>query len=160
MNRSSRSLALAALVSALWLLPQQAHAAGEAFAQAVDPQQARALMQQGDHLHTVDLRPRRDFLQGTLPGAVHLDWEQLVRLVPEPEAELLLIGVPAAADMAELRHYRRVYVLQGGIAAWREAGFALVKPRETKPAFVIPRGLCEMNEPAMRYPAEPAKEQK
>jgi hypothetical protein len=62
-----------------------------------------------------------------------------------------------AAWIDRLEKWRhRVYVLVGGPDAWHDAGLPVEYPGNsyTVPGtvpFVIPRGICEMNEPAGRF---------
>ena len=110
----------------------------------------------------LDIRGREAYLSGTLPGALDAGSNPAGYLPDNRGGEVVLItGVPPPRNLAGWtrrleRVGHRVHVLAGGLAAWRAAGGEVVDPEEsfTRPGsvpFVIPRGLCEMNEPAQVY---------
>ena len=80
----------------------------------------------------LDLREREAFESGHIPGAVHLPRGQLELRVnsdlPDPTAKILTccefgkISTLAAATLRELG-YLRATALEGGVKAWREAGY-------------------------------------
>jgi glyoxylase-like metal-dependent hydrolase (beta-lactamase superfamily II)/rhodanese-related sulfurtransferase len=80
----------------------------------------------------LDLREKEAFAAGHVPGAVHLPRGQLELRVnsdlPDPTAKILTccefgkISTLAAATLRELG-YLRATALEGGLAAWREAGY-------------------------------------
>ena len=82
----------------------------------------------------LDLRESDAFRAGHIPGAKHLPRGQLELRVnselPDPTVQILTccelgkISTLAAATLRELG-YCRVVALDGGISAWREAGYAL-----------------------------------
>ena len=84
----------------------------------------------------LDIRERDAFESGHLPGARHLPRGQLELRVnaelPDPTVRILTycefgkISTLAAATLRELG-YARAVALDGGIKAWREAGY----PSET-----------------------------
>ena len=82
----------------------------------------------------LDIREKDAFLGGRVPGAVHLPRGQLELRVntelPNPTVRILTccefgkISTLAAATLRELG-YSRAVALDGGMKAWREAGYAL-----------------------------------
>lgn len=82
----------------------------------------------------LDLREREAFLAGHVPGAKHLPRGQLELRVnaelPDPTLRMVTccefgkISILAAATLRELG-FARVAALDGGMKAWREAGYAL-----------------------------------
>jgi glyoxylase-like metal-dependent hydrolase (beta-lactamase superfamily II)/rhodanese-related sulfurtransferase len=82
----------------------------------------------------LDLREREAFEAGHIPGAVHLPRGQLELRVnsdlPDPTAKILTccefgkISTLAASTLRELG-YLRATALEGGLAAWRDAGHPL-----------------------------------
>jgi glyoxylase-like metal-dependent hydrolase (beta-lactamase superfamily II)/rhodanese-related sulfurtransferase len=82
----------------------------------------------------LDIRERDAFLSGHIPGAKHLPRGQLELRVntelPDPTLRILTccefgkISTLAAATLRELG-YGRAAALDGGMSAWREAGYAL-----------------------------------
>ena len=108
----------------------------------------------------LDVRGRADYLSGTLPGAVNAGRDPKGYL-PESGEEPVVVILPADADTALLNAWQRrlfdaghrAWFLVGGLDAWKEVGGDVVVPEAgyAKPGripFVIPRGLCEGNEPA------------
>jgi len=82
----------------------------------------------------LDIREREAFQSGHVPGAVHLPRGQLELRVntelPDPTVRILTccefgkISTLAAATLRDLG-YSRAVALDGGMKAWREAGYAL-----------------------------------
>ncbi len=85
-------------------------------------------------LIVLDLREREAFLAGHVPGAKHLPRGQLELRVntelPDPTRRIVTycefgkISILAAATLRELG-FAQVAALDGGMTAWREAGFAV-----------------------------------
>ena len=85
-------------------------------------------------LVVLDIREREAFAAGHIAGAVHVPRGQLELRVdvelPDPTVRILTcceygkISTLAAATLRELG-YGRAVALDGGIAAWRDGGFAL-----------------------------------
>ncbi|MBO9600975.1 MAG: hypothetical protein J7496_00555 [Novosphingobium sp.] len=82
----------------------------------------------------VDVREKDAFEAGRVPGAVHLPRGQLElrvnEMLPDPSVEILTVcefgkvSTLAAATLRELG-FLRATALDGGMAAWREAGRAI-----------------------------------
>ena len=82
----------------------------------------------------LDIREKDAFESGHIPGARHLPRGQLELRVntelPDPTVRVLTccefgkISTLAAATLRELG-YNRAVALDGGMKAWREAGYAL-----------------------------------
>lgn len=86
----------------------------------------------------VDVREDREWLQGRIPGSVHLGRGVLERdvesLYPDPATELILycgggFRSALAADSLQQMGYTDVFSLAGGIRSWREADL----PEEVEP---------------------------
>lgn len=107
-------------------------AAGVPF-MALDELQARVQRQEPD-LVVLDVRERDAFEAGHIPGARHLPRGQLELRVndelPDPTARILTacefgrISTLAAATLRQLG-FQRAVALDGGMKAWREAGYAV-----------------------------------
>jgi glyoxylase-like metal-dependent hydrolase (beta-lactamase superfamily II)/rhodanese-related sulfurtransferase len=88
-----------------------------------------------DELMVLDVREREAYEQGHIPGAVLLPRGQLELRVnqdlPDPTRRIVVccefgrISTLAAATLREMG-FRRVVALDGGIKAWREAGYPTV----------------------------------
>jgi glyoxylase-like metal-dependent hydrolase (beta-lactamase superfamily II)/rhodanese-related sulfurtransferase len=107
-------------------------AAGVPF-MALDELQARVQRQEPD-LVVLDVRERDAFEAGHIPGARHVPRGQLELRVndelPDPTARILTacefgrISTLAAATLRQLG-FQRAVALDGGMKAWREAGYAV-----------------------------------
>ena len=78
----------------------------------------------------IDVRGSAEVARGMIPGAQHVELAALPARESEmdPEATLVLYclsGARSAKACAylEQRGFRRLYHLEGGIAAWAKAGF-------------------------------------
>ncbi len=101
------------------------------------PAELTALMNRENAL-VVDLQPAGDFEKGHIPGSKNVQMSQF-----DPENKMLAgakalpvvtvckTGVTAAQAAKRLRKagFERVYVLDGGIAAWQQADLPLAKGR-------------------------------
>ena len=108
----------------------------------------------------LDVRGRKAYLSGSVPGALDAGKDPAGFLPDSRGGDVVLIlaeGVepePWRERLADFGY--RVHILAGGMGAWRAAGFTVEKPAEgfvqpgTVP-FLIPRGICELNEPAEVY---------
>ena len=88
----------------------------------------------GRDIVVLDVREREAFQAGHIPGAVHLPRGQLELRVnselPDPTAKIIAccefgkISTLAAAALRDLG-FRRAIALDGGMKAWREAGYVM-----------------------------------
>jgi rhodanese-related sulfurtransferase len=85
-----------------------------------------------DAFHLVDVREESEFAAGHLPGAAHLGKGIIERdveaAIPDPTAEIVLycgggFRSALAADNLQKMGYQNVWSMDGGIRAWREAGY-------------------------------------
>jgi len=104
---------------------------------AVQPAGLTALVNR-DNALVVDLRPIGDFEKGHIPGSKNVQMSQF-----DPEAKQLAAAkaLPVvlvckagqtSGDAAKRLHkagFERVYVLDGGIGGWQQAGLPLAKGR-------------------------------
>jgi glyoxylase-like metal-dependent hydrolase (beta-lactamase superfamily II) len=94
----------------------------------------RRLEEGARDLTVLDVREREAYEAGHLPGAVHLARGQLElridEVAPDPAARLVVccdlgkISTLAAATLREMGYLRAV-ALDGGVRAWKEAGYPL-----------------------------------
>ena len=80
----------------------------------------------------VDIRPPEEFAKGSLPNARNLPADKVKERVSEVKKDKPLIvvcanGRNAGTVAAQLRSsgFNEVFVLGGGLAAWREAGLPI-----------------------------------
>lgn len=79
-------------------------------------------------IHTLD---RENFVKGHIPGAIHIEYEKMVEAMLPPDKNKPLVfycagpGCPVsrmAARKAVGWGYQHVWVYEGGISDWRQAG--------------------------------------
>jgi rhodanese-related sulfurtransferase len=96
--------------------------------------QVKARLDRGDRLHFVDVREDGEWAEDHAAGARHVGRGVLERdietLIPDKEAELVLycgggFRSALAAESLGKMGYRNVWSMDGGIRAWREAGYPL-----------------------------------
>ena len=99
----------------------------------IDPDSAKSLMDRGERVEPLDLRPPAEFQAGRLPRARSLplgDLPDRVHEVPRSGVVVLYCGCPRdqlvrAYQFLRGRRYTNVFVLEGDIEAWRGHGYAL-----------------------------------
>jgi rhodanese-related sulfurtransferase len=108
----------------------------------IDGQHARSVAPAADRI--VDLRPPDDYAAGHVPGAVSIPLSQLwVRAdeLPTRYDSVLLVydDEPSRAERAAARlkdeGYFRVYVIEGGLRAWRDAGGEITREPPSPPVY-------------------------
>jgi rhodanese-related sulfurtransferase len=105
----------------------------------VTVEEVRVHLDRGDRLQLVDVREESEWMQGRLPGAVHLSKGVIERDIekrfPQTDTELVLYcgggsRSALAADNLQKMGYQTVLSMIGGFKSWRDAGY----PLETGPA--------------------------
>ena len=92
----------------------------------------------GQPLQLVDARTSLEFRQGTIGGARHAPLTEmpgsLQRLVLDPGTPVLVLCLSGHRSLPGTRWLRargfEAYSLQGGILAWKKAGFELTQPEQ------------------------------
>jgi len=97
--------------------------------QSLDPAGLRALLDSAVPPQLVDVRSAAEVARGAIAGAKHIELAALPAHAAELDAEApcvlyCLSGARSAQGCAYLaqRGFRRLYRLDGGIAAWAKAG--------------------------------------
>ena len=97
----------------------------------------KARIDRGERFHFVDVREDHEFAVDRAAGARHIGRGVLERdvetLIPEHDAEIVLycgggFRSALAADNLRRMGYTNVWSMDGGIRAWREAGYPLDHP--------------------------------
>ncbi|HEB95035.1 MAG TPA: hypothetical protein ENI96_01230 [Sedimenticola thiotaurini] len=129
----------------------------------IAPRQLSRLLHEPVPPLLLDIRGRGAYLAGTLPQALNAGTDPAGFLPDGRGGDVVLISDDSvererlAAWIRRLTNaHHRVFILQGGVAAWRAAGLPLVQAEQNyvRPGtvpFIIPRGLCEGDEPAQEY---------
>lgn len=95
---------------------------------------AKAKLDRGERFHFIDVREDNEYAKDHAKGAVHLGRGILERdietVIPDRNAEIVLYcggGYRSALSADSLRRmgYTNVASMDGGIRAWREAGYPL-----------------------------------
>ncbi len=96
--------------------------------------------QKEDNPHiVVDVREDHEIASGVIPGAIHLSKGILERdietTIPDKHATIILYcgggyrSVLAAANLQKMG-YTQVWSMEGGIKAWKEAGYSLADVKD------------------------------
>ena len=96
--------------------------------------EVKAKIDRGDTFHFIDVREDHEFAKDHAKGARHLGKGILERdietIIPDKHAEVVLycgggFRSALAADALQRMGYTHVSSMDGGIKAWREAGYPL-----------------------------------
>jgi len=98
-------------------------------------------LERGEPFHFIDVREDHEFAKDYARGAVHLGRGILERdiesVIPDKGAEIVVYcgggyrSILAAVNLMEMG-YTRVASMEGGITAWRQAGFPVEPGLQTK----------------------------
>ncbi len=96
--------------------------------------EVKAKLDRGEPFHFIDVREDHEFAKDHARGARHLGRGILERdietVIPDKQAEIILycgggFRSALAADSLQQMGYSNVRSMEGGIRAWREAGYPL-----------------------------------
>lgn len=96
--------------------------------------EVKARLDRGEPFHCIDVREDHEFAKDHAKGALHLGRGILERdiegLIPDKQAEIVLYcgggyRSALAADSLRQMGYANVVSMDGGIKAWREAGYPM-----------------------------------
>jgi rhodanese-related sulfurtransferase len=96
----------------------------------------KARRDRGESFHFIDVREDAEFAADRAAGARHIGRGVLERdietLIPDKDADIVLycgggFRSALAAESLQKMGYRRVVSMDGGMRAWREAGFPIDK---------------------------------
>jgi len=101
-----------------------------------------AKLKRGEDFHLIDVREESEFAAGHLPTAIHLGKgvieRDIERIIPSIKTQVILycgggFRSALAADSLRAMGYENAISMDGGVRAWREAGFPMVHPELTSP---------------------------
>lgn len=126
-NGKNKFLIRIALAALLLLLPVVAISAGR---QWITPQRVHSLVREGSGLWLVDVRGESAFAEGHIEGAVHIPAD-IIATKRLPKGKTIVIVDDAlglrrggeAADLLIKNGHEKVYLLEGGMAAWEAEGY-------------------------------------
>lgn len=110
----------------------------------------------------LDVRGGAAYAAGSVPGAINAG-RQPEGFLPDPRVRRVVLILPPEADAAvaaawaaRLGPDTEVVILDGGFEGWLARGGTIERPggpyvRPGTIPFTIPRGLCEMNDPAQEF---------
>ncbi len=149
--------------------PLAASASGECGTQEITPAQLDQILVEGqneDYL-LLDVRSQERFFSGTIPGAINIGkLQEILADNTHQDVEnrsVVIVSEDGSPDNTVVEWIMQlcerdvdVWILKGGVQDWNAQGLLLENPMErlTTPGtvpFVVPRGLCEMNTPALEY---------
>jgi rhodanese-related sulfurtransferase len=105
------------------------------------PADVKARLDRGESFHFVDVREDGEFDIDRAAGARHIGRGILERdvenLIPDKDAEIVLycgggFRSALAAESLQKMGYRRVVSMDGGIKAWRDAGYPIERGTASK----------------------------
>jgi rhodanese-related sulfurtransferase len=92
----------------------------------------KARLERGERFHFIDVREDGEWAEGRARGAEHIGRgvleRDVERLIPDPGADIVLycgggFRSALAAESLQKMGYRNVVSMDGGMRAWREAGY-------------------------------------
>lgn len=98
--------------------------------------EAKARIDRGEVTHFIDVREDHEFAKGYAQGARHLGKgiieREIETVIPDKRAVIILYcggGYRSvlAADALQQMGYRNVVSMDGGIRAWKEAGYPMAR---------------------------------
>ncbi len=112
----------------------------------IAPQVAKEWLNQGKGITFVDVRASKEYSAGHIADAVNLPYDQVEKHTNEFNKSYPLIfyctysawRAPYAANTLADLGCKNVYVLEGGISAWRAGGQTIYAIDSNQPANVIP----------------------
>lgn len=122
------------IVLAVVLLFASAGLATAAVARNMAPQDAYALLKQKQNVYLLDVRTPEEFRQFRLANAQLIPIDQLLQRLGElPKDRPILVYCAVGSRSAQVfsylarRGYQEVYNLDGGIYAWAQRGYPIVR---------------------------------
>lgn len=99
---------------------------------SLSPQEAKALIEQRSDLALIDVREPQELYEGSIPGSQLVPFRDIAQgrlTLPKDRPLLLICAVGGRSYMVgqyfSRNGYPEIYNLEGGIAAWKQAGLPL-----------------------------------
>ena len=96
----------------------------------VSVQQLKTILDSNDDCNIIDVRESQEYTAVRISGSILVplsQFEEKINLIDKNHAAYFLCGVGKralkAAEYLEIKGYKNLYVIEGGIKAWLEAGF-------------------------------------
>jgi rhodanese-related sulfurtransferase len=105
------------------------------------PAEVKQRLDRKETFHLIDVREDEEWAAGHAAGAQHIGRGVLERdvesLLPDTDADIVLYcgggyRSALAAESLQKMGYRRVVSMDGGMRAWREAGYPVASPPGSK----------------------------
>ena len=102
--------------------------------QETDAQRVKQMLDAGEDFQLIDVREESEWARGHLPHAMHLGKgiieRDIEKLVPDRNKKCVLycgggFRSALAADNLQKMGYKNVWSMDGGVRAWREAGYPM-----------------------------------
>lgn len=107
-----------------------AFAGDPGLAPGITPRELYERREEGAAPLTIDVRTAEEFASGHVPGAINIPFDEVAARIGEIDAThgvalYCMVGPRARKGEAALQAagYEKVLHLEGGLAAWKEAGF-------------------------------------
>jgi hydroxyacylglutathione hydrolase len=124
-----RQLAVAVLLGTTVAVVAFSENPESAQAPSISAVELDARRESGDAPVVIDVRTREEYVTGHIPGAVNVPFDQVAQRIDEIDAPngvalYCMVGPRARKGEAALlaAGYEKVLHLEGGLAAWQEAG--------------------------------------
>lgn len=130
----------------------------------VTPEDLKSRLGSGDGaLLILDVRGTQSYQTGTLPHALDTGSDP-AGFLPDSKGGKAVLVMNHPPDLEKLGSWQRrledrgyqVFVLEGGLRGWQQAGFEISQPEEqyVRPGtvpFIIPRGTCKPDHPVQVF---------
>lgn len=113
----------------------------------VSAEEVKGWLDEGEAVTFLDVRDEDEFAAGHIEGAIHVPYEQVAssaEKLPKNHSIVLYCihsahRAPAATKTLKALGFSSVFVLEGGLVAWREAGFPIRAQDLAKAPTILPK---------------------
>lgn len=112
----------------------------------VSTQTVKEWLNQGKPLLLIDVRQPEEYEKGHIEGAINLPYEKVEENIPQlnPEVPLIFYCIssswraPYSANLLKDHGFKEVYILEGGIVAWKGGGQTIRSSRKNQKPSIAP----------------------